>query len=84
MADSIATINFSGIWSQEQEDPLLGAADASRWEHGGHAQGAREADPAGGPQGASREGEDEQAPLLTKACINLAAIHGQFRRGLRP
>jgi hypothetical protein len=60
---------FSGVRrSEEQEDPLLGAADAARREHGGHAQGAREADPGGGAGG---KGEDEQEPLLTETSIKL-------------
>lgn len=66
MADRIVNTDLSGIRNEEQEDPLLGAADAAWWEHGGHAQGAREADPAGSPQGTGGEGEDEQAPLLTR------------------
>jgi hypothetical protein len=63
---------FSGVRrSEEQEDPLLGAADAARREHGGHAQGAREADPGGGAKGAGGKGEDEQEPLLTETSIKL-------------
>lgn len=75
--------SFPGLRREEQEDPLLGAAGAARREHGGHAQGAREADPAGRAQGASREGEDQQqAPLLNNEETNWHQV-GEFH-GHRP